>query len=167
MTSATLRNITRCALLTAVLCVCAWVTVPLPGIPMTLQTFGVFLALLLLGGKWGTAAIGIYLALGILGLPVFSGFQSGMALLGPAGGYLWGFLGAGLVFWAVGKPLPGMILGLLTCYGCGAAWFWLTWQGGQGSILPALIQGVLPYVLPDALKLLLAWQMAGRLRRVL
>jgi biotin transport system substrate-specific component len=109
----------------------------------------------------------MYLVLGILGLPVFSGFQSGAALLGPAGGYLWGFLAAGLVFRLVGKPLPGMILGMLACYGCGAAWFWLVWQGGQGSVLPALAQGVLPYVLPDALKLLLAWQMAGRLRRVL
>lgn len=166
MTSVTLRNFTRCALLTAVLCVCAWISLPLPGIPVTMQTFGVVLALLLLGGKWGTAAIGLYLALGLVGLPVFSGFQSGAAALaGPAGGFLWGFLATGLVYWLVRRPVPALILGLAACYACGAGWYWLVWLEGQGSVLPVLAQWVLPYAVPDGIKLLLAWQVAGRLRR--
>ena len=64
------------ALFTVLLAVCAWITVPLT-VPFTLQTFGVFAALGVLGGRRGTYAVAAYLLLGLMGLPVFSGFQGG------------------------------------------------------------------------------------------
>ena len=75
--------------------VCAWISIPIPPISFTLQTFAVFLTLAVLGGKWGTVSILLYLLLGVVGLPVFAGFRGGIsALLDATGGFLWGFLAA-------------------------------------------------------------------------
>ena len=75
-----LRDMVLCALFAAILAVSAWLTVP-GEVPFTLQTFGVFAALGLLGGKRGTIAIALYLVLGAVGLPVFSGFRGGFGVL--------------------------------------------------------------------------------------
>ena len=82
----TAKDMALTGMMTALLAVCAWVTVPFT-IPFTLQTFGVFMALRLLGGRRGTAAIVLYILLGIAGLPVFSGFGAGPGVIaGPTGG---------------------------------------------------------------------------------
>ena len=80
------RDMAFIAAMSAVIAVCAWITIPL-AVPFTLQIFGVFMALRLLGGKKGTLSILVYIALGAVGLPVFSGFQGGIGVLaGPTGG---------------------------------------------------------------------------------
>ena len=90
-----------CSLLAALTAICAWIAIPLPGISFTMQTFAVLLTLGLLGGRWGSISILLYLLLGIVGLPVFSGFRGGAAaLLDPTGGFIWGFPVCGLVYWA-------------------------------------------------------------------
>ena len=89
------------ALFAVLLTVCAWISVPLP-VPFTLQTFAIFAALGILGGRRGTWAVAVYLLLGAVGLPVFSGFRGGLgALLGTTGGYILGFLALALVYWLV------------------------------------------------------------------
>lgn len=162
--AARVRALCQTALLAAVLVLCAWLTLPLGPLVFTMQTFGVFAALGLLGGKRGTAAFLLYLCLGLVGLPVFSGFSAGPGvLLGPTGGYLAGFLASGLVFWGVTarwgdslRPMAaGMGLGLLACYAVGTAWFLLVYARGT-TLLSALSLCVFPYVLPDALKIALA-----------
>ena len=159
------RKLTRCALFAAMMALCAWIGVPLGHTVFTMQTFGVLLALGLLGGKRGTVSILCYLLLGAAGLPVFSGFRGGIgAILGPTGGYLWGFLATGLVFWALEKwsrPLA-MIAGLLVCYACGTLWY-MTYTGG--ALAAVLAQTVLPYLIPDAIKLILALRLTKRLKR--
>jgi len=156
------------ALFAALTAVGAFVRIPTPVSSFTLQILFTAMAGVLLGPKWGAASQAVYVLLGLVGLPVFSGFQSGAAALaGPAGGFLWGFLATGLVYWLVRRPLPALFLGLAACYACGAGWYWLVWLDGQGSVLPVLAQWVLPYAVPDGIKLLLAWQVAGRLRRFL
>lgn len=163
------KNVARCAFFAALLCVCGWIAIPLPGIAVTMQTFGVFLTLELLGGKWGSAACLVYLLLGAAGLPVFSGFQGGIGvLLGATGGYLWGFLAAGMIYWIAGSRLPRqaiMILGLLSCYVCGTLWYAFVWLDGTAALPAVLAQCVLPYVLPDGLKLYLAAKLSKQLRR--
>ena len=166
------RNMARCALFTALLCVCSWIAIPLPPISLTLQTFGIFLALGLLGGKWGSTACLTWLLLGAAGLPVFSGFRGGLGmLLGTTGGYLWGFLAACLFYWIFtalfGEKarLFAMILGLLCCYACGTLWYSFGYLNGTLSILPALAQCVFPYLIPDAVKLFLAHRLTLRLQR--
>lgn len=170
------RNIALCALFAALLAVCAWISIPVTDIAFTLQTFGVFLTLGLLGGKLGTAAIVVYLCMGAIGLPVFSGFRGGIGvLLGVTGGYIAGFLASGLVYWLItalfrqrpGGQLLGFILGLLVCYSFGSLWFWEVYLQGGGTITlgAVLAKCVLPYLLPDAVKLWLAWVLSGRLKR--
>ncbi len=162
------RTVDLCciALLAVVMVVCAWVTIPGP-VPFTLQTLAVFAALVLLGGRRGTFAILVYLLLGAVGLPVFSGFRGGLgALLGATGGYILGFLAAGLLYWLVtaklGNRLPAVIwactLGMGACYAFGTVWFIAVYtvQTGPMSLGGALGACVLPFVPFDALKIALA-----------
>ena len=92
------RDMTYIALFAVLMIVCAWISIPITTISFTLQTFAVFAALLTLGGRRGTYAVVVYLLLGAVGLPVFSGFRGGpAALLGATGGYILGFLASALV----------------------------------------------------------------------
>lgn len=165
------------ALFAVGMAVCAWVSVPM-AVPFTLQTFGVFLALGALGGRRGTWAVAVYLLLGAVGLPVFSGFQGGLgALLGATGGYLLGFLAAALVYWLVtaklGTSRPAealaMALGLAVCYAFGTAWFLAVYARTTGPIglAAALSWCVVPFLLPDLIKLALAAALSRRLGRFL
>ena len=160
-----LRSVVRCGCCAALMAVCAWLAVPVADTAFTMQTFGVFLTLLLLGGGEGTAACVVYLLLGVIGLPVFSGFQGGLGvLLGPTGGYLWGFLVLCLCYWLLKKPLgdlSAMILGLAACYACGTAWFYFAYGGNFWAVL---LKCVVPYLIPDGAKLFLALTIRKRLR---
>lgn len=160
-----LRDLTLCGLFAAVLAVCTWISIPWV-IPFTMQTFAVFLTLLLLGGKRGTVAITLYLLLGAVGLPVFSGFRGGLAALtGPTGGYLWGFLLTALCYWALkSKPLLGLILGHLACYAAGTAWYAYLYHVPMWS---AASSCVLPFLLPDGCKLALALFLRRRLQHLI
>ena len=154
-----------CSLFAALIAICAWISVPVFDITFTLQTFAIFLTLGLLGGKRGSAAILIYLLLGAAGMPVFSGFRGGIgALAGVTGGYLWGFLAASLVFRALERfgKLPAMIAAQLVCYLCGSIWFLLYAGGGLPLIL---LRCVVPFLLPDAAKIALAYILTRRLQR--
>lgn len=162
------RKMVLSSLFASLMAVCAWISIPVPPISVTLQTFGVLMALGILGGKWGTVSIGLYLAMGVAGLPVFAGFRGGAsALLDASGGFLWGFLAGGLVYWAVERlgKLLAFVLCQLICYICGCLWF-SVWAGNAG-IGAAVLACVVPYVVPDGLKLWLALQLSGRIARQL
>lgn len=165
-----------CALFAALLAICAWLSIPAGAVSFTLQTFAVALCLWLLGGKLGCLAIALYLLLGMVGLPVFAGFQGGVGvLLNATGGYLLGFLVWGFLYWILTSVFPyseklqtvAMIIGLLACYCFGTGWFNRLYirQGGSGSLLVVILQCVVPYLLPDAVKLVLAFLLYRRLKR--
>ena len=159
------RTMTHSALMAALLVVCGWIAIPIPPVSFTLQTFGVLTALGVLGGKWGSMSVILYLAMGLVGLPVFSGFQGGAAvLLGPTGGFLWGFLLGALIYRAGEKlgRVPAMVLCQLVCYGCGILWF-ARWAGVDP--MTAALTAVVPYFIPDAIKLWLAYLVSGRIRK--
>ena len=153
------------ALFAALMAICAWISIPAGDTAFTMQTFGIFLALGVLGGKWGCASILVYLLLGAAGLPVFSAFQGGLGvLLGPTGGYLWGFGAAGLAYWGfekLCKPI-GVVVGILLCYACGCFWF-MHYAGSTVGFVAAMVKCVIPYLIPDALKLWLAYTLANRI----
>ena len=164
------KDISLCGLFAALLSVCAWLSFPVGEISVTLQTLAAFLALGLLGGFRGTVAIAVYLFMGAVGLPVFSGFRGGFSvLLGPSGGYLWGFLLSGLLFWlltsgSTGKRTPlALILAQLLCYCVGSLWYFYAWLP-QGSFIAILLTCVVPYLLPDAIKLFLAIFLIKRIK---
>ena len=154
------------SLFAALIAVCAWISIPIPPVSFTLQTLAVLLALGILGGKWGSVSVFLYLLLGAIGLPVFAGFQSGAAALpGPTGGFLWGFLAGGLVYRGLEKlgRLPAMIAAQLTVYACGCVWFSL--YAGNTGIATAVLTCVVPYLIPDSLKLILAHSLSKRIAK--
>lgn len=154
----------------------AQLTIPLRPVPITGQTLGVLLVGAWLGSRRGAAALLTYLALGAAGLPVFAGGTSGvMRLLGPTGGYLAGFVAAAFVVgWLSergwdrqpGTALAAMLLGTLVIYLPGLLWL-TTFVGWEKAVL----LGLRPFVLSDALKIVLAavllpgsWQLTAHLR---
>lgn len=154
------------SLLAALTAVCAWLSIPIGPIAYTMQTFAVFLTLGVLGGKWGSISILIYLLMGAVGLPVFSGFRGGVsALLDAGGGFLWGFGAAALVYWLLEKlgKLPAMAVSMIVCYGCGCLWFSL--YAGNAGLPAAVLTCVVPYLIPDAIKIWLAYSVSSRLRK--
>lgn len=162
----TVRDMCFIAMFAVIIAVCSWISVPLT-VPITLQTFGVFAALGVLGGKKGTIAVIVYVLLGAVGLPVFAGFKLGIGtLLGTTGGYIIGFVLSGIVYWAItdkfGTKLAvtviAMALGLLVCYAFGTAWFMLVYTGSKGAVTlwSALGWCVFPFIIPDAIKIALA-----------
>lgn len=151
----------------ALISACSFITIPGP-VPFTLQVFGVFCALGMLGGRNGTVAILIYILLGALGVPVFAGFKSGFGvLMGPTGGYIIGFLFSGLLYWLItgalkkhydGKfwlMLIAMIASVLLLYVFGTAWFVIVYSKLKGviKISKALSLCVLPFIPWDLLKI--------------
>ena len=158
----------------AVIAVCALITVPF-AVPFTMQTFAVFFALLMLGGKRGAASVIVYTALGLAGLPVFSGFVGGFAVLfGATGGYIIGFVLAALIFWVFEKIFGGkrgadvaaIIVAMLVLYTVGTAWYALVYMGGTGAgFAAAVAQCVLPFIVPDAAKIALAFLLCKRLKK--
>jgi len=163
------------ALSAAFIAVCSWISLPF-AVPFTLQTFGVFTVLGLLGGKRGSAAVVVYIFLGIIGLPVFSGFKGGIgALLGNTGGYVAGFLLSALVFWwltsTLGKKtwvsVLSMIAGLIVCYAFGTAWFMYVYLNNTGtvSLITVLSWCVFPFIIPDIAKICLSNIISRRLKR--
>lgn len=169
------KDLALCALFAALIAVCAWISIPAT-VPFTLQTFAIFAALGLLGGKRGTVAVAVYLLLGAIGVPVFAGFQGGLgALLGTTGGYLLGFLLTALIVWGMearfgskaGVFLLSAVLGMLVCYAFGTAWYLVVYARTKGAISLATALGwcVVPFLIPDAVKIALAVLLRGRLKR--
>lgn len=167
------RNLVLTGVMAALLAVCAWISIP-TAVPFTLQTMGVFLAVGILGGRLGTMAVGVYLLLGAAGLPVFSHFTGGVgALTGATGGYLLGFLLIALAMWAaealLGKGplvyLSSAVVGLAACYLFGSVWYLYLYSAGGGAadMLTVLGWCVFPFILPDLVKLALAFALSRRL----
>ena len=130
------------ALMAALIALCAWISVPLGPVPFTMQTFGIFAALGLLGGRRGTLAFLSYLLLGLF----------------------WGLTAK------LGQTLPvmasAMVLGLVLCYAFGTFWFLTVYTGGSGeTLLGALTLCVFPYVLPDLGKIFLALVLVSRVKK--
>ena len=171
------KDLVYVALCAVLMAVCSWINIP-SAIPFTLQTFAIFCTLGLIGGKRGTASILVYLLLGALGLPVFAGFSGGVGILfGITGGYLLGFILMGLVYWLgerLGKgrrivEIGSMVLGLALCYAFGTAWFMFVYarQSGAVTLATALAWCVIPFIVPDLVKMALAVLLSQKLRKVL
>lgn len=191
MRNSKLTDMILIGLFAALIAVCAQIQIP-AAVPFTLQTFAIFLAVGLLGGKRGTVSVVIYILLGMVGLPVFAGFKGGIAaLLGTTGGYIIGFIFSALLMWAMEKPVSSllgketgadsnknifrkmagpaisMILGLIVCYIFGTAWFVIVYTNTKEpiGILTALGWCVFPFIIPDLIKIALALALTLRLRK--
>lgn len=155
--------------------ICSWIAIP-AAVPFTLQTFGIFMVVGLLGGKRGTLSVFIYILLGVIGIPVFAGFSGGVGIiLGNTGGYIIGFLFSAITMWGGEKVLGkgfvanviSMIAGILICYTFGTVWFMTVYAHNTGVAGIATILGwcVIPFIIPDLIKILLAITLVRRLGR--
>ena len=149
------------ALFTAITCILAPLSIPIPisPVPITLTNLVLFISLYILSWKEALISYILYLLLGICGLPVFSGFSGGIGkLAGPTGGYLAGFIFLILIAGFFMKIFPkkktltilGMVLGMAATYIFGT--LWLAAQM-ELSFTAALSVGVFPYLLGDAVKI--------------
>ena len=164
------RMMTETALMSAVLCILGPLALPIGPVPISLATFGVLLAAYMTGPIKSATSCLIYLAVGTIGLPVFSGFQGGFAkLAGPTGGYLLGYLFLALIagwfidhfYNKIWMQLIGMILGTIVLYGIGTLWL------AHVAVLTfseALAAGVLPFIPGDLVKMVVAIMLGRTLK---
>lgn len=164
------RSVAFTALSIAIITVSAWITVPIGPVPFTLQMFAVTFAILVLAPKQAIGAIAGYLALGAIGVPVFSGMRGGVGvLMGPTGGFLWGYLiGVSLAVAVlalfrrrgIDNFAVGMLCGLVftaVAYVCG--WFQYMFVAGVGP-LESFLVCVAPFVIVDVIKIAAATAVA-------
>ncbi len=177
------RRLTACAVMAAVCCLLGPVSVPIGPVPISLGTLGIYMSVTLLGWRLGSLATLVYLLLGLVGLPVFTGFMGGAGrLFGPTGGYLMGYLPMALVSGAVidaaarrfagrgGKlavlsaavQILGMVLGTAVLYVFGTAWFCV--QSGS-ALSHAIAVCVTPFIPFDIVKIAVAATVCGTIRR--
>lgn len=168
-----LRMTVYSALFAALTAVGAYMALPIGPVPVVMQNLFVFLAGLILGGRWGMASVGIYLLAGAVGMPVFAGGTGGIGrFFGPTGGYLIGYLPAVfLIGWIAQKTgqrpfgdILAMLCGTIVLYTCGLVWLKVL----TGLAWPkAVAAGMLPFLLGDALKIAVAVPVARVLRTVI
>lgn len=144
----------------ALLAVGSSISVPLGPVPFTLQTLVLAMLPIALGGRDAVITVAVWMVAGTIGLPVFSGFSGGVGhVLGPTGGYIWGFLVGTAAAAAVlrlevvpGRVREGLAVAamLLVSYALGTAQL-MALMGID--LAAALGMAVLPFVIPDVLKL--------------
>ena len=174
MPSSRTKGLVTAALIAALIAVGAWVALPLGPVPVTLQTFAIVLAALVLPPRQAFAAVGVYLLAGAVGVPVFANGRAGLAVFaGPTGGFLAGFLaGAPLAAWVRGvlarraAATPADAVAAAVAIGVTYAFGWahLSFVLGLGPTA-AFAGGVVPFVVADALKCVAAVVVAGARRR--
>ena len=168
-------NIVIIAVSAALITICSWISIPIGAVPFTLQTMAIIAVLMTIGGTRGACAVGVYLLLGLIGVPVFSGFKGGpQAIIGPTGGFLVGFAVASLVWIIIEKLLKaklsspagkrilyGVINAIvfeLIMYTIGVIWFIVVYgaQTGPIGLGAVLSMCVIPFIIPDIVKLIVA-----------
>ena len=159
------------ALMAAVMCVLGPLTVPIGAVPISLANFVICLTAWLLGPKFGTLSVAVYLCIGLIGVPVFSGYGAGLAkLAGPTGGYLVGYLllaliGGLFIEKSNGNPVVsgiGLVLGDAACYVLGTAWFVFQMQCELGYALSVCVY---PFISLDLAKIVVSCVVGALLRK--
>lgn len=167
------KEITLIGLMTAITCILGPLSIPIPFsvVPISFTNLAIYFTVFILGWKKGTISYLIYLLMGLVGVPVFSGFSAGPGkLLGPTGGYLIGFILLAIISGIFIEKFTGkiymyvfgMVVGLVITYTLGTAW--LAFQLGL-TFKEGLFMGVIPYLLGDALKIVIASAVGPVLRK--
>ena len=151
-----ITEIAVCSLFTAIICILAQIVIFTPfGVPFTLQIFAVSLGGYILGAKKSIYSVLVYILLGVVGIPVFSGFKGGIQhLFGTTGGFIFGFL-AVAVFCGIaarlkngGLKITFSVFGVVICHIFGTLQLALV---SESNILSAFVTASLPFILKDLL----------------
>ena len=171
--SLSIQQLAVIGVMSAVICILAPFSIPIGVVPISFTNLAVYIAIYVLGTKKGTISYLIYLLIGLVGVPVFSGFTSGPGkLFGPTGGYLIGFAFMALISGIFIDRFTnkmylcfiGMIIGTAVCYLLGT--IWLAYQAGL-SFQAALAAGVIPFIPGDLIKIVIATLIGAQLRKAL
>lgn len=173
MKTVNVKQLTMVAIMTAILCILAPLSIPLANVPISAATFIIYLAAVLLGSKLSMICVFLYILIGIVGIPVFAGWSAGFGIIsGPTGGYMIGYLFIALctgLFMKLGRGKVwmiaiGMVIGTLICYTIGTIWL-----GVQLSLSPwaALMAGVIPFIPGDIIKMVLCLILAIPIKKQL
>ncbi len=175
MKNSRVKNMALISMCTAFICISAWITVPF-AVNFTLQTFAVFLVCSLFDLKISLVSILLYMALGICGLPVFSGFGAGFGVLfGPTGGYLVGFVFVPAIMYIflrknrmhAGIRCISMCISLFVCYLFGSLWYYFGFSAYSDITFAEILAiCILPFIFPDILKIILACSVSSRLMKI-
>lgn len=171
------RDIVFIGIFAALIAICSWISIPTT-VPFTLQTMGVFTAVGLLGRQARQSCSSCLHPAGLVGLPVFAGFSGGVGVLfGTTGGYIIGFLASALLMWGIetvcgrGKIVLAisMVLGLVVCYAIGTLWFMAVYAKTSGAVGLGTVLGwcVIPFIIPDLIKIGIALLLTERFRKVI
>lgn len=166
------------ALFASLIAVGAWISIPIT-VPFTLQTLVIFILIITLGFRDSLICIALYIILGLIGVPVFSGFKSGVAaILGPTGGYIIGFLFMPLVYFLSDKCFSkviskkyiaefiGLVLSTLVCYIFGTIWFLVVYTN-EITLWKTLLMCVIPFIIPDIIKMIIAIFVSSKLNKII
>jgi biotin transport system substrate-specific component len=169
----TVYQITFMALMAAVMCVLGPLVVPVGPVPISLTNFVIFFAVFVLGMRVGTGSYCLYLLIGMVGVPVFSGYAGGISkLTGPTGGYLLGMIFMALIGGVVLEKMHRRLFpviaawgaGTLINYAFGTAWFaYIT----HVSFAHALAVCVIPFILGDMVKIVAGTLLGKEVRKAL
>ena len=170
-----IQNLTLTALMAAILCLMGPIVIPIGMVPVSLANMAIYLTIILLDKKKTLTATVVYLLIGFVGIPVFSGFSGGVGkIFGPTGGYLMGYLilsYIGSVFLEKGKSLGNkrnlcqflaLSAGTMGLYFVGTVW--LMYQS-KLDLVTALLVGVVPFVFLDFIKILLAISIGNAIKK--
>lgn len=158
------KELSLISLITALLCITGPLTIPLPFTPvqLSLMNFILYLSLYILGAKKAALSYLLYVFMGFIGLPVFSGFGAGLGkIAGPTGGYIVGFILVPIIGGRCIEKFPnnrfmqfaGICFSYCLCYLLAA--YWLGVQSGT-TLLQGFIAGVVPFIPGDLAKIALA-----------
>ena len=173
-----IQDLTLIALMAALTCILGpmSITLPFTPVPISFTNLVIYFAVMVIGMKRGTISYLVYLLIGAVGLPVFSGFSGGLAkLAGPTGGYIVGFLLTALIIGLIMKLAKGkseitkivitvvsMILGDIGCFAIGTVWFMVVMKMNLSASLTLC---VVPYIVPDLAKIIVATIIVNRLKK--
>lgn len=158
----------------AIISVSAWISIPF-AVNFTLQTLAVFTVCSVFDFKRSVLSITVYILIGLCGIPVFSGFAAGpTALLGPTGGYLIGFLSVPVIMRifsirnkkSIFPRILIMLAALVTVYIFGSLWFYFVYASGTVGISKIFLSCVIPFIIPDVIKICIAATISQRLSKV-
>ncbi len=168
-----LRMLVLASLMAALTAIGAYIHVPIGPVPIVLSTLFVILSGLLLGSRWGFVSMGLYLFVGAIGFPVFAGGKGGLAhFFGPTGGYLFGYLFSAWITGLISNrsrqlliwDIFAVVIGSLLLYVFGVPWLKMV---TQMSWKKSLMVGVIPFLIGDAVKAVVAVILARATRPIL
>lgn len=166
------KKMCMCGLFAALTAVFSQIQIPMAPVPINLATFSVMLSGSILGWKYGALSQIVYVLLGMVGAPVFAGFSGGLGIVaGKTGGYIIGYIACAFIVGFMTEKIKiakkiilplSMVIGTIACYLLGTLWFMVL---TKTELWQSLLWCVIPFLIGDAIKIVVACIISDRLKK--